>query len=312
MDAESCADIEPSPNAVPSAGTAAPAGTAPAPANTVSQPRGADVVVRVRLSTLMGVDRFPGELAGMGPVHAELARDLVARMGAAQWRFVLTDTNGGFLHAGLITARPLGLSRRAGDRGIVELQLRECDLDVLPVIGDGVRWQPVLDDVARKHRGWLADTAPSDNPRRRTPGSALRRLLQARDQRCFFMGCRAPATNAQIDHTIRWADDGPTLGHNLGAGCVHDHRLKDEGGWTVTQPEPGRFHWTSRLGHHYHRRRQPVIEAMPEPRDREIPLFATLPDSDSDPEEILSVSLQRISRPPPERPLSPYDEDPPF
>ena len=312
--AEPCADFGPSPDAAPSAGTAPWAGAALTPAGAVPQPRGADVVVRVRvrLSTLMGVDRFPGELAGMGPVHVELARDLVARMGAAQWRFVLTDTDGGFLHAGLITARPQGVSRRAGDRGIVELQLRDCDLDVLPVLGDGFRCQPVLDEVARKHREWSADTAPSDNPRRRTPGAALRRLLQARDQRCFFMGCRAPATTAQIDHTVRWADDGATVGHNLGAGCVHDHRLKDEGGWKVTQPEPGRFHWTSRLGHHYHRHRQPVIGAMPEIRDRQMPPSWAPSDSDSDPERMLSEDLQRISRPPPAQRPAPYDDDPPF
>src|SRR5207248_3307945 len=121
---------------------------------------------------------------------------------------------------------------------------------------------------------------------------------------------------AQIDHTMRWADDGPTLDHNLGAGCVHDHRLKDEGGWTLTQPEPGHFHWTSRLGHHYHRHRRPVIEPMPEPRNREIPPAWTPPYSDSDPARMLSANLQQISRPPPEpppsRPLSPYDDDPPF
>jgi hypothetical protein len=125
------------------------------------------------------------------------------------------------------------------------------------------------------------------------------------------MGCRAPATTAQIDHTVRWTDDGPTLDHNLGAGCVHDHRLKDEGGWSVTQPEPGRFHWTSRLGHHYHRHRRPVIEPMPEPRDRELPPW-TPPDCDSDPEQMLSEDLQRISRPPPEPPRWPHDDDPPF
>src|SRR5439155_19683919 len=42
------------------------AGTAPStPGGGVPEPPGADVVVRVRLSTLVGADRFPGELAGM-------------------------------------------------------------------------------------------------------------------------------------------------------------------------------------------------------------------------------------------------------
>ena len=33
--------------------------------------------LRVRVSTLLGCDQYPGEIAGWGPVHAELARDLI-------------------------------------------------------------------------------------------------------------------------------------------------------------------------------------------------------------------------------------------
>jgi hypothetical protein len=326
-------------------------------------PAGAEIVVRARLTTLAGLDRYPGELAGTGPIHAELARDLISRMGTAQWQFAITDPDGRLLHTGLITGRPGDEARRASNRGIVEVQIRACDLDTLTVSGDAARWTPVIDDIARAYRAWLAGAvdaastsdavgvtdpasaagaagaadaasaagaaavtdaigalsaaaaaSPRDDPHRRTPGAALRRLLQARDGRCFFMGCRAPATNAQIDHTIRWADDGPTLEPNLGAGCTHDHRLKDHGGWRVTQPEPGHFDWTSRLGHHYYRARSPIIEPMPQPRARKMRggYPARLPGthSDSDPERTLAEDVQahpgRLPRPPP------VYQDPPF
>jgi hypothetical protein len=257
----------------------------------------------------------------MGPIHAELVRDLVSRMSSAQWRFALTDADGRFLHTGLISARPGGRSRRAASsRGIVELQVRDRDLDILKEGDDGARWASVVDDIARTHRAWLTGAVSAgggvgaagseDAPHRRAPGAALRRLLEARDGRCFFMGCRAPATAAQIDHTIRWTDHGPTREPNLGAGCTHDHRLKDEGGWRVTQPEPGHFRWTSRLGHHYHRTRALIIEPMPEPHDRDIRDARPTAHPDSDPERMLVEDLQhhlvRLPRPPPEL------QDPPF
>ncbi|MBV9142507.1 MAG: DUF222 domain-containing protein [Pseudonocardiales bacterium] len=50
--------------------------------------------LRVRLSTLLGCDEYPAELAGWGPVHAELARDLATSLGGAQWRFAITDEHG--------------------------------------------------------------------------------------------------------------------------------------------------------------------------------------------------------------------------
>ena len=34
------------------------------------------IELRVRVSTLLGHDQYPGEIAGWGPVHAELTRDL--------------------------------------------------------------------------------------------------------------------------------------------------------------------------------------------------------------------------------------------
>ena len=54
-----------------------------------------------------------------------------------------------------------------------------------------------------------------------------------------------------IDHTTRPRAGGPTSHDNLGLLCRHHHRLKHEGGWTLTQPKPGTFQWQSPAGNVY-------------------------------------------------------------
>ena len=69
--------------------------------------------LRVRLSALLGYDQHPAELAGWGPVHAELARDL----GGAEWRFAITDEHGQLTHCGITRARATATpTHRAGCR----------------------------------------------------------------------------------------------------------------------------------------------------------------------------------------------------
>lgn len=98
--------------------------------------------------------------------------------------------------------------------------------------------------------------------------AALRRYLEIRDRSCIMIGCRAPAHGTDADHTRDDAFGGATTGPNLGTACRHDHRLKGEGGWTLHQPEPGVFQWTSRLGHTYCRRLPRIIEPLLDPIPR--------------------------------------------
>lgn len=80
------------------------------------------MALKVRLTTLLGLDRYPAELAGWGAVHAELARTLVGQLGAAQWRFTFTSPSGHLLRTGLTTARPVGSDRRrASCEGVVQI-----------------------------------------------------------------------------------------------------------------------------------------------------------------------------------------------
>ncbi|HEX5346770.1 MAG TPA: DUF222 domain-containing protein [Pseudonocardiaceae bacterium] len=100
-------------------GASAAAAEPPVPAAAVI---GAGMELRVRLSTLLGHDQYPAELAGWGPVHAELARDLATTLGGAQWRFAITDEHGQLHHCGITQARPTGIpARMAACRATVEL-----------------------------------------------------------------------------------------------------------------------------------------------------------------------------------------------
>ncbi|MGI9002611.1 MAG: hypothetical protein ACR2GH_13230 [Pseudonocardia sp.] len=80
--------------------------TDPAPvAAPVEQPR-TGIEVRVRLSTLLGLDDHPAEIPGWGAIPPDPARDTVARQLGGQWRFAITDTEGYLLLAGLTRHRP--------------------------------------------------------------------------------------------------------------------------------------------------------------------------------------------------------------
>ncbi len=87
---------------------------------------------------------------------------------------------------------------------------------------------------------------------RRRPTATERRYILARQPVCVFPGCRMPARDSDLDHTVDYAKGGRTHPHNLGPLCRHHHRLKHEAGWKLEQPKPGHFIWTSPLGHTYH------------------------------------------------------------
>jgi len=274
---------------------------------------GMGMELRVRLSTLLGRDEYPAELAGWGPVHAELAREFTTTLGGAQWRFAITDEHGQLLHGGITHARPTGWpTRTASCHALVELQIPATTLHQLTsgdpaALGD---WGPVVTDLAHQHTT-VQQTAAGD-PTRRFPGTALRRHIQIRDRSCIMIGCRAPARSTDTDHTHDHIRGGATTDHNLGALCRHDHRLKHEGGWQLHQPQPGLFHWISRLGHLYPLHTRPIIEPLPDPIPRPGPAapLVNRPDGDWEKSTIWEDTPPADTKPPPEPEL--HDDPPPF
>ncbi|HXV92920.1 MAG TPA: HNH endonuclease signature motif containing protein, partial [Pseudonocardia sp.] len=225
----------------------------------------AGIEVRVELSTLLGLDEHPGEVPGLGPVTAGTARRAVARQPRAEWRFAVTDAEGRAVFDGVTRRRPRA-TRRTGPRGgVVELHVPASLLAELTADGASRygAWAGVITDLAEQyaHRG-RRDL--DSEPHARFPRAALRRHVQIRDRVCTFPGCRAPARRADADHTRDHALGGRTVAGELGAVCRHDHLLKQRG-WSLEQPEPGVFVWTSPLGRSYRVRPEPVLPPLPGP-----------------------------------------------
>jgi hypothetical protein len=102
--------------------------------------------------------------------------------------------------------------------------------------------------VADAAAGGCAHTAAAPGYR---PPPRIREHVAARDQTCRQPTCRQPAHHADIDHTIPYDQGGLTCTCNTGARCRTHHQIKQEPGWTLTQPEPGTFLLTTPAGRTY-------------------------------------------------------------
>ena len=85
---------------------------------------------------------------------------------------------------------------------------------------------------------------------------AIRRALEARDQRCRFPGCASRWCDAH--HVVHWADGGPTSLDNLLLLCRRHHRAIHEGGFAVWPDADGGFTFVRPDG-------TPIQEAPPLP-----------------------------------------------
>jgi len=83
------------------------------------------------------------------------------------------------------------------------------------------------------------------------PPPRIAALVIARDGTCRFGPCRRPAEQCDLDHVRPYDQGGLTCMCNLGGDCRLHHRLKQHRGWSVTQPVPGVFRWTTPAGRTY-------------------------------------------------------------
>ncbi len=226
----------------------------------VAAQRTADgIELKIGLKTMLGLDRKPAEIAGMGWVGDTFAVDLVNGLGGAQWRWITTDHAGHLQATGLTPARPAGIRLRDGEcTSIVNLHV---PAHLLAVLAEADRydppfgmhpvtweiWRPVLLDIAERAARFRP---PEDDPKNRFASAALRRIIQIRDTQCVGIGCRAPATASEIDHLKDHAKGGPTDEINEAPACKYDHTVKHKAGWKVKRTDAG-YLWTSRLGHTY-------------------------------------------------------------
>ena len=301
----------------------APDTAPPAPAAGARRDQRQGIEIRVGLSTLLGLDDHPGEIPGLGPVLASVARSRVATQPRARWRFAVIGSAGQLLSEGLIRRRPHGTSRSGPVGGIVELQLPEALLrDLAADPARGGRWSAVVADIAAQHTRrdrhlHDLDARPGD----RFPGAGLRRHTEIRDRTCTFAGvCRRPARASAQDHARDKASRGPTTRSNLGPVCHYDHAVKHRAGWTVTRDDDAAI-WHSPLGGHYPARGEFLHPDLPVPTPDPDALWAR--DARNDPVPPTGVDEQPIlCRPPPSGtdepppappapPQGPLDDDPP-
>ncbi len=82
------------------------------------------------------------------------------------------------------------------------------------------------------------------------PPPWLAELVAVRDRTCRFPGCRRPAHQCDLDHTLAYPQGQTTL-TNLACLCRRHHRLKTHTRWRLDQDDHGRLTWTTPTGHTY-------------------------------------------------------------
>lgn len=99
---------------------------------------------------------------------------------------------------------------------------------------------------------------------RYAPPAALQKLVKWRADRCMGPGCGVPASRCEVDHQIRWADQGETALENHAPLCKGHHLVKDNTDWVVTQVpgSGGALEWISPTGRRY------VVQP-----ERKVPVF---------------------------------------
>jgi hypothetical protein len=217
------------------------------------------VTLTVPLGTAAGLADRPGELAGHGPVDPWLARDLAAaaaRNPATTWCVTVTDQHGHAAGHGCARPEPRSHRKRAGPG---------------PPDGTGFSFTPASRDGPPGGYGTWRLRTPGPGPdlivaidtldthdcqhtyeaRGHDPGVRLRHLSQIRHATCTSPICRRPARTCDFEHNVPYEAGGRTCLCNGGPKCRHDHRLKQQPGWTVDQLPDGTFRWTTPAGRSY-------------------------------------------------------------
>lgn len=83
------------------------------------------------------------------------------------------------------------------------------------------------------------------------PSKALADFVRCRDMTCRWPGCDHPALDCDLDHTIPYADGGPTHATNLKCYCRTHHLVKTFWGWRDRQLPDGTVILTSPSGRIY-------------------------------------------------------------
>jgi hypothetical protein len=218
-------------------------------------------------TTLLDLADRPGEMAGIGPIDPDLARDLAAaaaRNPRSTWCVTVTDSQGHAIGHGC--ARPARASSRA--------KRHKPDTPGGPDPPAGARFTFTPTDQPGPPGGYgtwrfstgipgqrdlliqigpipAGDCDHRHQARGHDPGVTLRHLAQVRHATCTGPGCRRPASSCDFEHNIPYEAGGRTCLCNGNPKCRFDHRLKQDPRWHAEQLENGNVRWTAPSGRQY-------------------------------------------------------------
>jgi hypothetical protein len=208
------------------------------------------------MSAWLGLTRRPGEVASYGPVDAETCRNLAAAMDPqTRWCVTVTDEAG---HAVAHACAPKAPPPPPSPPGPHDSRPPgpEPPPDLPPGPDPASEGQPSGGSSRQSWAAGLAnrlqyfETAPCSHARQSAgykPSPSLRHLIEIRQRRCSYTGCRRPAVHCDLDHTIPYDKGGRTCECDLGPACRRHHRAKQAPRWHLTQDQPGQMTW--RLPH---------------------------------------------------------------
>lgn len=83
------------------------------------------------------------------------------------------------------------------------------------------------------------------------PAQRLRDFINARDEVCAFPTCQQPSHRCEPDHTVPYAQGGPTRRDNLAPTCRRHNQTKAGTGWSSRHHPTGSYTWTTHTGRTY-------------------------------------------------------------
>jgi hypothetical protein len=217
--------------------------------------------------TLTHLAARPGELAGIGPIDPDLARDLAeaaARNPRSTWCVTVTDSQGHAIGHGCARPAPASGPRHhakpgtpggPGPPGRPRFTFTPAGQPGPP--GGYGSWRFCTGIPG--HRDLLIDIEPiptEDCDHRHQanghdPGVKLRHLSQVRHATCTGPGCQRPATHSDFEHNIPYEAGGRTCLCNGDPKCRHCHRMKQDPRWKAEHLPSGEVRWTMPCGRHY-------------------------------------------------------------
>jgi hypothetical protein len=223
-------------------GPGKPGGRAPFPAS---------INLLVPVGTLLGWSTMPGE-AGRDIIDPTALRDLVRAAShhpATRWCVTITgDDRTAIAHGCARGQHPWDGKPAPPQAARLTELLARLGVTLAPIAEPSAGQSSTANPSAASQGGGGQRAEPGYRPTRQ-----LQHLIRARNATCPAPGCGASSHHCDIDHTIPWPD-GPTAEGNLGPPCRRHHRAKQAPGWTLEQPGPGAFRWTTPSGRVYETR----------------------------------------------------------